>query len=55
MSFKKIALSLALIFASVMAVAQTKTIKGVIYEEETGEPMPGATVSVEGTTRGDRP
>ena len=52
MSFKKIALSLALIFASVMAVAQTKTIKGVIYEEETGEPMPGATVSVEGTTRG---
>ena len=35
-----------------MAVAQTKTIKGVIYEEETGEPMPGATVSVEGTTRG---
>ena len=52
MSFKKIAMTLALIFASVMAVAQTKTIKGVIYEEETGEPMPGATVSVEGTTRG---
>ena len=47
-----IALSLALILASMVAVAQTKTVKGVIYEEETGEPMPGATVSVEGSTRG---
>lgn len=52
MSLKKIALSLALIIASMVAVAQTKTVKGVIYEEETGEPMPGATVSVEGSTRG---
>ena len=52
MSLKKIALSLALILASMVAVAQTKTVKGVIYEEETGEPMPGATVSVEGSTRG---
>lgn len=52
MSFKKIALSLAFILASVVAVAQTKTVKGVIYEEETGEPMPGATVSVEGSTKG---
>ncbi len=52
MSFKKIALSLVFILASLLAVAQTKTVKGVIYEEETGEPMPGATVSVEGSTRG---
>lgn len=52
MPLKKIALSLALILASMAAVAQTKTVKGVIYEEETGEPMPGATVSVEGSTRG---
>lgn len=52
MSFKKIAMTLALILASMVAVAQTKTVKGVIYEEETGEPMPGATVSVEGSTRG---
>ena len=52
MSFKKIALSLALILTSVVALAQTKTVKGVIYEEETGEPMPGATVSVEGSTKG---
>lgn len=52
MSFKKIAMMLALILSTVVAVAQTKTVKGVIYEEETGEPMPGATVSVEGSTRG---
>lgn len=52
MSFKKIAVTLALILSTVAAVAQTKTVKGVIYEEETGEPMPGATVSVEGSTRG---
>lgn len=52
MSFKKIAMTLALILSTVAAGAQTKTVKGVIYEEETGEPMPGATVSVEGSTRG---
>ena len=52
MSFKKIAMTLALILSTVAAVAQTKTVKGVIYEEDTGEPMPGATVSVEGSTRG---
>lgn len=52
MSFKKIAMTLALILSTVAAVAQTKTVTGVIYEEETGEPMPGATVSVEGSTRG---
>ena len=52
MSFKKIAMTLALILSTVAAVAQTKTVKGAIYEEETGEPMPGATVSVEGSTRG---
>lgn len=52
MSFKKIVMTLALILSTVAAVAQTKTVKGVIYEEETGEPMPGATVSVEGSTRG---
>ncbi len=52
MSFKKIVMTLALILSTVAAVAQTKIVKGVIYEEETGEPMPGATVSVEGSTRG---
>ena len=52
MSFKKIVLSLILVLAPLAVLAQTKTVKGVIYEEETGEPMPGATVSVEGSTRG---
>ena len=52
MSFKKIVLSLILVLAPLAVLAQTKTIKGVIYEEETGETMPGATVSVEGSTRG---
>lgn len=52
MSFKKIVLSLIFVLAPLAVLAQTKTIKGVIYEEETGETMPGATVSVEGSTRG---
>ena len=52
MSFKKIVLSLLLTLAPLAVLAQTKTIKGVIYEEETGETMPGATVSVVGSTKG---
>lgn len=52
MSFKQIVLSLIFVLAPLAVLAQTKTVKGVIYEEETGEPMPGATVSVEGSTRG---
>lgn len=52
MSFKKIVLSLIFVLAPLAVLAQTKTVKGVIYEEETGETMPGATVSVEGSTRG---
>ena len=34
------------------AFAQTKTVKGVVYEEETGQTLPGATISIEGSTRG---
>ena len=34
------------------ALAQTKTVKGVVYEEETGQTLPGATISIEGSTRG---
>lgn len=52
MSLKKIFLSVFLILASLSLMAQSKTVKGIIYEEETGEPMPGATVSVVGSTRG---
>lgn len=36
----------------VIALAQTKTVQGVIFEEETGQPLPAATVSIDGTTRG---
>ncbi len=41
-----------LVLLPLFALAQTKTVKGVIFEEETGQPLPGATVSIEGTTRG---
>ncbi len=36
----------------ICALAQTKTVKGVVYEEETGQTLPGATISIEGSTRG---
>ncbi len=52
MSWKKILLPLLAMLASVTLSAQSRTIKGVIYEEETNEPMPGATVSIVGSTRG---
>ncbi|MBR1575921.1 MAG: TonB-dependent receptor [Bacteroidales bacterium] len=32
--------------------AQSKTVKGFVLEEETGQPLPAATVSVDGSTRG---
>ena len=32
--------------------SQTRTVRGVVFEDETGQPLPGATVSIEGTTRG---
>ena len=54
MSFKKI---LTIFLLSALAVAagaqtKTKTVKGFVYEEETGESMPGATVSIVGSTKG---
>ena len=42
----------AFLVLSLAVFSQTKTVKGIIYEEETGQPMPGATVSVEGSTKG---
>lgn len=44
--------ALFFLMAPVLALAQTKTVKGVIYEEETGETLPGATVSIAGTSKG---
>ena len=52
MSVKRIVLSLCFVLASLAAVAQTKTVKGIVYEDETGEPMIGAAVTIAGTTRG---
>lgn len=49
---RKIVSSIFFLILSVAAFAQTKTVKGVIYEEETGETLPGATVSLVGSTRG---
>lgn len=48
----KLLAALLFMMAPVAALAQTKTVKGVIYEEETGETLPGATVSVSGTSKG---
>ena len=52
MSIKHTIITLFAVLLCVGAAAQTKTVKGVVYEEETGEPMPGATVSLEGTKTG---
>ncbi|MBR1466025.1 MAG: SusC/RagA family TonB-linked outer membrane protein [Bacteroidaceae bacterium] len=49
---KKLCLILTLCFLSVgMAFAQ-KTVNGTVYEEETGEPIMGATIRVDGTSMG---
>lgn len=36
----------------VSVLCQTRTVKGIVYEEETGEPMPYAAVTILGTTTG---
>lgn len=43
---------LFLLILSFQALAQVRTVRGVVYEEETGETLPGATVSVVGSTKG---
>ena len=43
---------LFLTLLSVSVLAQTKTVKGFVYEEETGQPLPAATVSIAGSLRG---
>jgi len=53
MSIRKIVSTFFFILLPVTAAfAQSKTVKGVVYEEETGETMAGATVSIVGSTRG---
>jgi hypothetical protein len=49
---KRILTGFFLAFLSLSVWAQTRTVKGFVLEEETGQPLPAATVSVEGSTRG---
>ena len=49
---KKFLTVLFLAMLSVTALAQTKTVRGYVYEEETGQPLPAATVSIAGSLRG---
>jgi iron complex outermembrane receptor protein len=48
---KKFMLLCAFLMMSVVAFAQKGSIKGKVLDE-TGQPMPGVTVSIEGTTVG---
>ncbi len=50
--FKKIILSISLLISTLLTVAQTGKIVGKIIDSKTGETLPGATVLIEGTTKG---
>ena len=50
--FKKTLLILHFILLSILAKAQTGKIVGKIIDAKTGEVLPGATVLLEGTTKG---
>lgn len=52
MPTKKIVSCLFSLLVSFAVLAQTRTVKGVVYEEETGETMPGVLVTIAGSTRG---
>jgi len=52
MSKRKVVSTILFMVMSFMALAQTRTVKGVVYEEETGETIPGAAVTLVGTTKG---
>ena len=49
---RKVLAVIFMVFLSAAGWAQTKTIKGFVFEEETGQPLPAATVSVEGSLKG---
>jgi len=50
--FKKITLTIALFLLTIISNAQTGKIIGKIIDAKTGETLPGATVLIEGTTKG---
>ena len=49
---RKFVTALFLALVGVGALAQTKTVRGYVLEEETGQPLPAATVSIEGSLKG---
>ncbi len=50
---KNLVMTLVLFFALIIGVfAQNRTLKGVVTSSEDGQPLPGVTVTVEGTTIG---
>ncbi len=49
---KVLLLSLALLIAAGMAIAQDRTVSGKVTSAEDGSPVPGANVVVKGTTQG---
>ncbi|MGQ1891910.1 SusC/RagA family TonB-linked outer membrane protein [Thermophagus sp. OGC60D27] len=46
------ALSFLMVFGGWVAMAQTQTIRGTVTDSETGDPVPGVSVFVKGTTLG---
>lgn len=53
LKLKSLTLALALTISAIVAVnAQTRSISGTVMDARLGDPVPGATVIVKGTTRG---
>ncbi|MBP8033252.1 MAG: TonB-dependent receptor [Bacteroidia bacterium] len=50
--FKKLALTTTLLYFFTLSIAQTGKIVGKMIDAKTGETLPGATVLIEGTTKG---
>lgn len=43
---------LVMMFLAIASYAQERTVSGTVFDAETNEPLPGATVSVKGTSKG---
>jgi TonB-linked SusC/RagA family outer membrane protein len=49
---RKFIAAVFLVLVCASALAQTKTVRGFVLEEETGQPLPAATVSIDGSLKG---
>ena len=49
---RKVVTAFFLALLCVGTFAQTRTVKGFVFEEETGQPLPAATISIDGSGRG---